>query len=83
MKISSDYVKVNDHIRQAHWPCPRDFDSSRQKRRVFLPTDHINKLEYLLPQVRKVLVIGWRATEADFLNMLESRLKEPQLSAEF
>jgi hypothetical protein len=38
------------------------------------PHEHIKKLQELLPNVTKVLVIGWPATEADFLNMLRTEL---------
>jgi hypothetical protein len=34
------------------------------------PPDHVTALEAFLPQVTKILIIGWRAAEKPFLNML-------------
>jgi hypothetical protein len=46
------------------------------------PENHINALAEVLPQVTKVLTVGWRATEADFLRMIGSPLTGlPQASA--
>jgi hypothetical protein len=42
------------------------------------PDAHVQVLEQTLPNVTKVLTIGWRATEADFLTMLRSKLKDNQ-----
>jgi hypothetical protein len=38
------------------------------------PENHISALADVLPKVTKVLTVGWRATEADFLRMLGSPL---------
>jgi len=38
------------------------------------PDTHVKALAELLPNVTKTLVIGWRATETKFLQMLNSRL---------
>jgi hypothetical protein len=44
------------------------------------PSEHVEALERILPQVSKVMTIGWRATEADFLGMLHSKLTgQPEL----
>lgn len=41
------------------------------------PYEHVKALEGLLPKVTKMITIGWRATEEDFLKMLlTSRLVE-------
>lgn len=46
-----------------------------EKKRSFeCPAEMLEALAELLPSVSKLLVIGWRATEAHFLNMLGSRL---------
>src|SRR5260370_21240279 len=34
------------------------------------PHTHVEALEKMLPTVTKMVTIGWRATEAEFLNML-------------
>jgi hypothetical protein len=36
------------------------------------PTDHIERLRNLLPRATRVVTIGWRATEAGFLQMLHA-----------
>lgn len=41
-----------------------------QKDEFSCPSEHITALESLLPRVTKLITIGWRATEAEFLNML-------------
>jgi hypothetical protein len=39
------------------------------------PPNLIEELSALLPQITKALVIGWRATEEHFLNLLKTHLK--------
>jgi hypothetical protein len=34
------------------------------------PSEHVTALKGMLPNVTKMITIGWRATEAEFLNML-------------
>ncbi|HUL41370.1 MAG TPA: SIR2 family protein [Burkholderiales bacterium] len=41
------------------------------------PTDHLDLLTSLLPLTSRLLVIGWRATEQKFLNLLSSALRSP------
>jgi SIR2-like domain len=41
------------------------------------PLDHLEQLRASLSQVRKILVIGWRATEAHFLGILKAGLCSP------
>jgi hypothetical protein len=38
------------------------------------PPDHLTALSDLLPKVRNILTIGWRATEKHFLTLLRERL---------
>src|SRR5260370_10421678 len=38
------------------------------------PDDHVTALADWIPQVDKIVTIGWRATETKFLDMLASRL---------
>ena len=35
------------------------------------PTAHVERLRKLLPSVTRIVTVGWRATEADFLDMLK------------
>jgi hypothetical protein len=47
-----------------------------EKKDVFLcPRDMVEELAALLPRVTKMLVIGWRATEAHFLDLLKQHLR--------
>lgn len=41
------------------------------------PAKHVTALEALLPKVTKVITIGWRATEAEFLRMLKFSRQMP------
>jgi hypothetical protein len=34
------------------------------------PSEHVTALEAILPRVTKMITIGWRASEEEFLNML-------------
>jgi len=38
------------------------------------PGDHVAKLEGLLSGITRVITVGWRSTETDFLNLLGSKL---------
>jgi len=40
------------------------------------PEEHVFALDEALPKVNKILTVGWRATEAEFLNKLRLRLAE-------
>jgi hypothetical protein len=43
------------------------------------PKDHVERLEHLLPSVTRVMTVGWRATEADFLEKLRLMERGPNL----
>jgi hypothetical protein len=45
------------------------------KRNFECPPSQLEELVALLPQVSKILVIGWRATEAHFLALLKENLR--------
>lgn len=38
------------------------------------PSEHVDRLNELLPQVTKVMTVGWRATEMDFLQLLRGKI---------
>jgi hypothetical protein len=40
------------------------------------PADHIEHLRVLLPDTRKILIVGWRGMEAHFVKLLRERLKQ-------
>lgn len=44
------------------------------KSKFACPQSHIDCLEKLLPKVTKILIIGWRATEQHFLQLLDAHL---------
>jgi SIR2-like protein len=47
-----------------------------EKKQVFeCPQDMLDDLKKLLPRVTKILVIGWRATEDNFLDLLKEHLQ--------
>ena len=37
------------------------------------PANHLQQLDNCLPEISKILIIGWRATDAPFLEMLYNR----------
>jgi hypothetical protein len=41
------------------------------------PKEHLRELERMLPQVDRLLLIGWRATEDHFLELIDKHLKRP------
>src|SRR6267143_2151055 len=40
------------------------------------PDEHLQALTDILPQVNKILTIGWRATEQHFFEMLRTHLRQ-------
>lgn len=40
------------------------------------PIDHVQRLEEMLPKVTRIITIGWRATEMDFIGLLRRHLQE-------
>ena len=39
------------------------------------PPEHLDALRALLPEVKKILIIGWRGTEAHFVKLLKEHIK--------
>lgn len=68
-----DYVMNSDFIST---PClvPALSIPLERKDEFSCPETHIRKLEEVLPRVTKVLIIGWRATEAEFVKLFHSHL---------
>jgi hypothetical protein len=46
------------------------------KRDFECPADHLDCLRTQLKAVRKILIVGWRGTEAHFLELLKEHLEE-------
>ena len=44
------------------------------------PDSHLKYFKELLPQVTKILIIGWRGKEAHFLNLLRENLRSGGLT---
>jgi hypothetical protein len=43
------------------------------------PQDHIDALKAFIPEVNKILIVGWRATEQTFLDLLRDDLQQVDL----
>lgn len=79
LKISDRYRLVTEH------PSSKAEDvalfpalaiPTENKRDFECPNDHVEVLQEFLPKVSRILVIGWRATEEPFLQMLTRYLKQ-------
>jgi len=46
-----------------------------KKNKFACPASHLDRLTDMLPDVSKILVIGWRATEAHFLALLKEHIR--------
>ena len=81
LRITDDFVIINQH------PCgtwenrfglvPAVAVPVEKKAYFECPPRHLVELERLLPRVSKILLIGWRATEDHFLELLTKHLKGP------
>ena len=79
LKISDRYRLVTEHpISKAEDVVlfPALAIPTESKRDFECPNDHVEVLQDFLPKVSKILVIGWRATEKPFLQMLTRYLKQ-------
>jgi len=82
LKLSDRYTSANacdpSQIFNFNWPiCPAiavPFQNKTDSSFEWPPT-HRAYLEELLPQVTKILIIGWQAREAHFLQILRRNLK--------
>lgn len=80
LRISPEYVQIRQH------PCgvlnnrglvPAIAIPVEKKDRFECPEHHLRQLEQMLPEVDKILMVGWRATEDLFLDLLGHHLKKP------
>jgi hypothetical protein len=77
LKVSGRYRLVGDYPMLRDGPLlvtPALAIPVDKKDEFSCPDTHVKALAGLLPNVTKTLVIGWRATETKFLQMLNSRL---------
>ena len=79
LKVSDRYRLVSDH------PTAKTDEVAlfpalaipvESKRDFECPVEHVEALKSFLPKVSKILVIGWRATEEPFLQLLAQNLKQ-------
>src|SRR5579862_4671385 len=84
LAISDTFVMATEH------PCGMDHNPHgtlglvpaiaipvEQKSCFECPAEHLHRLEQLLPTTERLLIIGWRATEEHFLNLLGKHLTRP------
>lgn len=77
LSISRDFVLIGEYP-----PSPRDYQPVfpalaipvETKLDFECPPEHVEALKAFIPEVRKILMIGWRATEKPFLEILKSGL---------
>ena len=75
LTLSTNYVLVNTPFDATNALIPALAIPVEKKDEFSCPETHVKGLEGLLPSVTKLLIIGWRATEVDFLNMPRSHLR--------
>ena len=46
----------------------------QNKQRYECPNEHVNLLRDCFPKIHKLLVVGWSATDRDFLQLLSGKL---------
>ncbi len=85
LQISDQYMLVNNHpmgregSQQLH-VFPAISIPVERKDEFNCPSAHVDKLKNLLPEVTRIMTIGWRGAEADFLKLLFDGVKnQPNL----
>jgi hypothetical protein len=84
LDITNEFVQITEH------PCggwrgqaglvPAIAIPVEKKASFECPQTHLRELEKLLPQIDKLALIGWRATEDHFLDLLARHLKGPRVA---
>jgi len=77
LQITQKYVLVNDypiHAAQGSVLFPALAIPVESKLDFECPDEHLQALHTVIPEVDKLLVIGWRAAETPFLKLLASKL---------
>lgn len=81
LTLSDDYIwlgRSSDHMRYDRPLLPALAIPTLTKSGFECPPSHIETLAELLPEVKRMLVIGWRATEKHFVDdVLRGRVKNP------
>lgn len=80
--LTSQYVRVANPENRQEWPNGKPpFPAiaipfqNKTDSHFECPPHHLTVLCELLPYVRKILIIGWQASEAHFLSLLRSNLR--------
>ncbi len=79
LRISTRFHIVQDHTigKIGNMPLfPAIAIPVETKEEFECPRDHLECLRTLLPTVTKILIVGWRGTEYNFLNLLKESLTE-------
>jgi hypothetical protein len=76
LAISDSYgkVKLDMHFENGTWGYPALAIPVEKKSEFVCPPEHLRALADVLPNVTKIITIGWRATEQNFLTMLKKPL---------
>jgi len=85
LKISLEYEKVDLDLSSGEINKKKAFFPAlavpvQNKQRYECPVEHVNLLRDCLSNIRKLLVVGWSATEQNFLQLLSEKLSgNPQV----
>jgi hypothetical protein len=77
LDISETYHKVGDYsmyLGDGTYGFPAIAIPVQMKSQFACPPEHLSALVEVLPEVRKIITIAWRATEQHFLDVLKNRL---------
>ncbi len=78
MKLTQSFVKSGNNVDSSNRPLfPAIAIPVESKSEFECPQDHVDCLVQLLPDTSKILVIGWRAMEMNFLELLGKFTRKP------
>jgi hypothetical protein len=84
LKIGEGFTRINEHpvgLFEGRVGLVPAIAIPVEKKAYFeCPQEHLDALKQFLPQVDRLLLIGWRATEDHFLTLLQDNLKGPLLA---
>ena len=73
LEVVEDVFNVRQNVADANTGYPAMAIPVVSKSKLELPTDHITALVGLLPEVDRILIVGWRAMDHMFLHLLKDR----------
>jgi hypothetical protein len=81
VKLSREWLNVSENETASNdrlfWPSIAIPVQTKSRSTFECPLEHLQHLEHLLKSVTKILIIGWQAREAHFLELLKNFLPEP------